>query len=105
MTRRWAYLVAAVEATCGVAVAVYFVVLGATAEGGDRTALDRAFPFVLAALGLAVLGTMAWRSVRRAPPPATAPTVPVVAPAPPLPGDPGGLPDVERQHGRHADAP
>ena len=33
----------------------------------DRTGLDRAFPFALAVLGLVVLGTMAWRSVRRAP--------------------------------------
>ncbi|GAA4787228.1 hypothetical protein GCM10023200_21740 [Actinomycetospora chlora] len=97
MTRRWAYLVAAVEAACGIAVAAYLVVLGVTAEGADRTALDRAFPFVLAALGLAVLGAMAWRSARSA--------APAVPSSPTEPGDRGGFPDDERQRGRHADTP
>ena len=65
--RRWDLVVAAVEMACGIGVAAYFVVLGLTADGApDRSGLDRALPFLLAALGLAVLGTMAWRSVRRA---------------------------------------
>ncbi|MEJ2860751.1 hypothetical protein [Actinomycetospora flava] len=66
MTTRRAHLaVAAIELTCGVGVAIYLVVVGLTADGPDRTAVDRAFPFALAALALAVLGGMAWRSVRR----------------------------------------
>jgi hypothetical protein len=32
----------------------------------DRTVVDRAFPFLLAGAALALLGTMAWRSIRRA---------------------------------------
>ncbi|GAA4917895.1 hypothetical protein GCM10023204_25320 [Actinomycetospora succinea] len=75
---------------CGVAVAVYFVVLGVTAEGAGRTAVDRAFPFVVAVLALAVLGGMAWRSVRR---------------ARSAPSDRGGFPDVQRQRGRQAETP
>ncbi|MEJ2885695.1 hypothetical protein [Actinomycetospora aeridis] len=88
--RRSDLLVAAVELACGVGAAVYLVVIGVTADGPDRTVLDRAFPFVLAALALAVLGGMAWRSVRR---------------ARRAPSDRGGFPDVQRQRGRQADTP
>ncbi|GAA4887210.1 hypothetical protein GCM10023203_45060 [Actinomycetospora straminea] len=88
--RWWALVVAAVEAACGIGAAAYFVVLGLSAEGPDRTAFDRAFPFLLAALALGVLGTMAWRSLRR---------------ALSLPGDRGGFPNVGRQRGRQADTP
>ena len=93
--RRWDLVVAGVELACGIGVAAYFVVLGLTADGApDRSGLDRAFPFLLAALGLAVLGTMAWRSVRRA------------RTSPAFPGhDRGGFPDVERQRGPHAGTP
>ena len=91
--RRWDLVVAGVELACGIGVAAYFVVLGLTADGApDRSGLDRALPFLLAALGLAVLGTMAWRSVRRA----------RASPASPS-HDRGGFPDVERQHGPQAD--
>ena len=92
--RRWDLVVAGVELACGIGVAAYFVVLGLTADGApDRSGLDRALPFLLAALGLAVLGTMAWRSVRRA----------RTSPAPDH--DRGGFPDVERERGPHAGTP
>ncbi|MFC5141450.1 hypothetical protein ACFPK1_24655 [Actinomycetospora rhizophila] len=93
MTRRADLVVAAVELIGGVGIALYFVVLGVTADGADRTVFDRAFPFVLAALGLGVLGTMAWRSVRRA------------RATPARTQDRGAFPDVERQRGRQAGAP
>ncbi|WP_433787111.1 hypothetical protein ACQPX6_09765 [Actinomycetospora sp. CA-101289] len=89
--RRWAWVVAAVELACGIVVAAYFVVLGLTApDTSDRTMFDRAFPFALAVLGLALLGTMAWWSARRARTP------------PERVDDRGGFAGVERQRGPHA---
>ncbi|WP_433036505.1 hypothetical protein [Actinomycetospora sp. CA-053990] len=92
--RRWDLVVAGMELACGIGVAAYFVALGLSADGApDRSALDCALPFLLAAVGLAVLGTMAWRSVRRA----------RAAPAPAH--DRSGFPGVECKRGRSAGTP
>lgn len=107
---------AAIALAGAVVVGGWFVVTGVQLELAGppgRGALDRAFPFLLAAAAVAVFGLMAWRSWRAAgradadAPPVPAPTVlptplppPLPTGAPTTPTPPGGtrvVPDLSAE--------